>query len=163
LAARLDAHVIDKDAVRDAIFPPVDVDYSAPQNALATEVMLMVARYILTKDAAMRVILDGKPFSRQDERDAARSVAQQTGSAFCLIHCVTEDEVARRRLAHDLARDPRNVAGDRTFDKYQRIKAAFEPIREPHLVLNTDGTRAAAVTESMAYLQRIATADGEHP
>jgi predicted kinase len=156
LAARFDAYVLDKDDIRDAIFPAAERDYSDEQNELATRVMLMVAEYVLKRDPTKRVILDGKPFSRQDQRDEARRVAERSRTPFRLIHCVAADEVVRRRLAIDLRDDPRSVAGDRTFAKYRRIKAVFEPIRAPHLVVDTGGDPAAAVERCLVYLRAAA-------
>ncbi len=137
LGKRLDALILDKDSIRDAIFPPSEVDYSDPQNALATEVMFMVAGYILERHPDTRVILDGKPFSREAQRMEARELAERAGSDFRLIHCVAPDALARQRLEAEAARNPENVAADRTFAKYLRIKKAFEPITMPHLLLDT--------------------------
>jgi len=137
LAKRLDAFVLDKDSIRDAIFPASEVDYSDPQNALATDVVYMVAGYILERRPDTRLILDGKPFSQEAQRMAARGLAVRTGSDFRLIHCVAPDDLVRQRLEEESARNPQNAAADRTFAKYLRIKEIFEPITMPHLVVDT--------------------------
>lgn len=152
LAERRGALVIDKDAIRDAIFPAAWVDYSDPQNALATDVAYQVIAYILERDPATSIVFDGKPFSRQAQRDDARQVAEQAGSAFRLIHCVAPDDVVRQRLEDEAARDPRTLVADRTFAKYRRIQAIFEPIVGPHLVLDTTTPIAEQVDACARYL-----------
>jgi adenylylsulfate kinase len=152
LAERLGALIIDKDAIRDAIFPPSEVDYSDPQNALSTDVAYMVIAYILERDPGKLIVLDGKPFSRQAQREEAREVAKGAGSGFRLIHCVAPDEVVRQRLEREAARDPRTLVADRTFAKYLRIKAVFEPIAMPHLVLDTTASLEEQVVACARFL-----------
>ena len=152
LGERLGALVIDKDAIRDAIFPLAWVDYSDPQNALATDVSYMVIAYILNRDPETLIVLDGKPFSRQTQRDEARAVAERTGSDSRLIHCVAPDTVVKQRLEREAARDPRTLAADRTFAKYLRIKAIFEPIAGPHLVLDTTADLDDQVAACARYM-----------
>lgn len=152
LASPLDAAILDKDAIRDAIFPPAEVDYSDTQNALATNVMLMVAEYILERNSATCLMLDGKPFSRALQRHEARRVAERTGSAFRLIHCIAPDQVVADRLAAAAARDPQVLVAGRTFAKYLRIKAAFEPITCPHLTVDTSTDMHDVVEQCVAYV-----------
>lgn len=152
LARRRGALVLDKDRIRDAIFPPSEVDYSDPQNALATEAVLMVAGYILERDPDKLVVLDGKPYSRESQRLAAYQLAGRCGTPFRLIHCVAPDGVVRQRLEVATARDPRNLVADRTYAKVQRIKAAFEPIRLPHLVIDTTEPRRLQLDACLRYL-----------
>lgn len=156
LGERLGASVIDKDAIRDAIFPQAWVDYSDPQNALATDVAYMVITYILERGPETLIVLDGKPFSRQDQRDAAQAVAERAGSSFRLIHCVAPDEVVKERLAREATRDPRTLVADRTFAKYLRIKSVFEPVAMPHLVLDT----TADLDDQVAGCARYLTHEG---
>jgi predicted kinase len=154
LAARREVTVIDKDRLRDAIFPPSEVDYSDRQNVLATEVAFLVIAYILEKSPDKTIILDGKPFSRQAQREEARSIAARAGSGFRLIHCVAPDEVVRKRLEAEATREVRNLVADRTFAKYLRIKNAFESVIMPHLVIDTSGDLEAEVEALLRYLDQ---------
>ncbi len=152
LAKHLGAIVLDKDQIRDGIFPPAEVDYSDPQNALATDVVYLVAAYILKRDPGKLIVLDGKPYSREAQRQEARSLAQRTGSRFRLIHCVAPDEVVRRRLEQAAAKDSQTLIADRTFAKYLRIKEAFEPIATEHLVVDTTDAIDRQVEACSRYL-----------
>lgn len=153
LAKHLGAIVLDKDQIRDGVFPTAEVDYSDPQNALATDVVYLVAAYILERDPGKLIVLDGKPYSREAQRLQARSLAHQTGSRFRLIHCVAPDEVVRRRLEQAAARDPQTLKADRTFAKYLRIKEAFEPISTGHLVVDTTADIDHQVEACSRYLR----------
>ncbi len=158
LARARGALVLDKDRIRDSIFPASEVDFSNPQNALATEVMLMVAAYILERDPTKLVVLDGKPFSREVQREETRRLTERVATPFRLVHCVAPDEVVQGRLEAVAANDPRNLVADRTFAKYQRIKGAFEPITGPHLVINTSKALGCQLDACLRYLDEP---DGE--
>lgn len=152
LAPRLAADILDKDRIRDLIFPRAAVDYSDAQNALATNVMYQVAGYILERTPEKCLILDGKPFSRECQRQEARQVAARTGSAFCLIHCVAPDALVEQWLTAAAVHDPQVLVADRTFAKYLRIKQTFEPIAGPHLVVDTSHDWEGVVAACVAYI-----------
>ena len=46
LATRLPAVLLDKDAVRGALFPSAEIDYSTAQDDLCVDVMLQVAGHL---------------------------------------------------------------------------------------------------------------------
>jgi adenylylsulfate kinase len=152
LAPALGADILDKDRIRDAIFPPAAVDYSDAQNALASDVVYMVAGYMLERSPDACLILDGKPFSRESQRQEARQVAERTGSAFRLIHCVAPDALVQQWLATAAAHDPQILIADRTFAKYLRIKQAFEPMTTPHLVVDTSHDMDTVVATCVGYV-----------
>lgn len=137
LQPQLQAYLLNRDAIRDAIFPDDTLDYSHEQNAIATRTMLNVARYILSKDPTRILILDGKPFVRRSEIEEVARIAQDTGSELRIIHCTAPDHVIATRLQHDQERDPRNQHADRSFAKAQRLKELFDPVTMPHLTVDT--------------------------
>jgi len=153
LAERLPAIVLDKDEFRIALFPPSEIDYSFEQNALLIRVMLMVAEYILKKDSSKHIILDGKPFSKRCQREAALSVARGVGVPFKIIKCECADEIARTRLEQDL-RERRHIAAvDRSYDKYLAIKESFDEIRMPHIVVDTGQSLESVIERCLVCLE----------
>ena len=68
-----------------------------------------------------------------------------------VIECVCVDETARRRLEQDAA-EGRHPATNRTYEMYRAVKARFEPILEPKLIVDTDGSLAECVRQAMRYL-----------
>jgi adenylylsulfate kinase len=151
LAPLLNADVLDRDEVRNALFPPRDLDYSAAQNELASQILYQVADYILRRDPERTLILDGRPFSRRSQVAEVAALAQRVGHPLRVIHCWVADEVARQRLIQDLGR-VRDPASGRDMDKYRRIQSEFEPLTIDHLSLNTDRPVADLCQEALAYL-----------
>ena len=154
LAKALPADVLDRDEVRDAVFPARDLDYSAEQNELASQITYQVARYILLRDPDRVLILDGRPFSKHAQVEEVMQLAHSVGHALCIVHCWAPDVVVRQRLEHDIAITG-NIASGRNMEKYLRIKADFEPIRTDHLSVNTDRPIDEVVQDVLIHLRRM--------
>jgi adenylylsulfate kinase len=120
--------------------------------------MLQVADYLFRKDAYKVVILDGRPFAKRYQRAELMRFAEARGIPLRLIECVCSDETARARLERDAAAAT-HLAGNRDYALYRAVKAGFEAIEEPKLVVNTDQDVAACVARCLAYLndQAVAT------
>ena len=137
LAEELSAIVLDKDAVRAALFPPSEIEYSTPQDDLCVEVMLRVAGYILARDPHKYVILDGRTYARRYQVKAVRGFAQKQDVDCVLIECVCSDETVRRRLDRDVA-EGLHPATNRNYEMYLSVKARAEAIEGSKLVIDTD-------------------------
>ncbi len=74
-----------------------------------------------------KVILEGMPFSRRAERDAARELAADVGALFELLVCNCPDEVALARIAAD-ADAGSHAAADRSLSLFYEVKSRLEPI-----------------------------------
>jgi predicted kinase len=157
LAAELPGIVLDKDLMRAALFPPAEIEYSTEQDDFCLSIMLQVAGYLLRKSPHKVIILDGRPFAQRYQRAELVAFAATGGHAFAIIECVCSDETARRRLDHDAARAS-HVAGNRDYALHQRLKAHFEPIEEPKLVVDTDQDIQTCLAHMLAYVRdRAAT------
>ena len=156
LAQALPAVILDKDSVRAALFPPDLIEYATHQDDFCMNVMLQVAEYILRKEPTRAVILDGRTFSRRYQLDAVAELATNLGQRLAIIECVCSDATARQRLEQDVAQGL-HVADNRYFALYLAIKARFELIERPKLVINTEQNLSECVTTSMAYLENIFT------
>lgn len=152
LAAILPAVVLDKDRVRAALFPSALVEYSTRQDDFCMDIMLETAGYLLRNNAVQHIIIDGRTFSQEYQVMTVKVWAEQLGMPLQIIECVCSDDTAQRRLATD-AVEGKHLAGNRDFALYLAIKARFQPIREPKLVVNTDHDLAACVAECLAYLR----------
>lgn len=152
LAHVLQADVLDRDAIRNAIFPERDLDYSAEQNELASQVTYRVAEYILSRNPQRILILDGRPFSRHEQIEEVKRLAERVGHSFCVIYCWAPDDIVRRRLEQD-TQIAQNAAANRTMEKYLRIKQNFEPLQVPHLSINTDQPTENIVRQVLDYLK----------
>jgi predicted kinase len=137
LAKQVGGVVLDKDIIRAALFPPERIEYSAAQDDFCQSLMLQAAAYLLARDPHAVIFFDGRTFSRRYQIDAVIQSAQKFGSAFRTIECTCSEETARQRLDRDQAAG-RHPAANRSFELYQRLKATFEPIPEPKLIVDTD-------------------------
>jgi len=152
LREELPAAVLDKDCVRAALFAPEHIEYSTEQDDFCQEIMLATAAYLLRKDRGRHIILDGRTFSRQYQIRKLDELAAEHNVPLKIVECVCSDEVARRRLARDVAAGT-HPAGNRDFSLYLAIKARYEPIREPKLVVNTENDLDTCVQQCLAYLR----------
>lgn len=157
LEPRLDAVVLNRDDIRDAIFPDRYLDYSGEQNAVATATLLAVLDYLLTRPRPAYVIIDGKPFSRAAEIAEARALAVRHGAELIVVHCVADAASIERRLRQDLSANPRTVRARRNPEKAARIRESFEPIEGPHIKLDTAGPPEAVVEDCLRALSRVRT------
>jgi adenylylsulfate kinase len=125
---------LDKDLIRPALFPPAAIDYTAAQDDVCVEAMLLAAEYLFDKDRTRLIFLDGRPFVRRRQREQVLDWAARLSVVPVLIECICPEELARERLERDRAQ---HLADNRDFALYQSLKAQWEPIAEPHLTVDT--------------------------
>ncbi len=157
LAKQLPAVLLDKDAIRAALFPPGEIEYSTPQDDFCLSIMLQVAGYLSAKDPEKRIILDGRPFIWRYQRQDVVSFATKHALPLRFIECVCSEQSARLRLDQDES-DARHPAGNRNFELYLRLKANLEPLQEERLVVDTEAPFADCVAQCIAYLRGLVEA-----
>lgn len=142
-----DGFVLDKDAVRAALFPPETVEYSREQDDLCVDVMLQVATYLLQRDPNRVIILDGRTFSRTEQVAHVLRRAQAIPADVHFIECTCTEATALARLRCD-REERRHPAQNRDAALYHRVKAGAEPLRAPHhFVVNTEASPEAVVAQ----------------
>jgi predicted kinase len=149
LAAALGGTTIDKDQVRAALFSSADIEYSTEQDDFSMAVMLKVAGYLFRKDPSRLILLDGRTFSRTYQLKRATGYAKAVGQRWQIIECVCSLETARKRLISDASHPARN----RNFDLYLEVKARFEEIIFPKVVIDTEHSLEECVEVARAALQ----------
>jgi len=117
--------------------------------------MLQSARYLPARDPHAVIFFDGRTFSRRYQIDAVIESAQKFGSTFRTIECTCSEDTARQRLERDRAAG-HHPAANRSFDLYQRLKATFEPIPEPKLVVDTDQPPDECVARASEFISSAA-------
>ena len=152
LAAELPGISLDKDLVRGALFPPGDIEYSTEQDDVCVAIMLQVTDYLLCKDPQRIIILDGRPFARRYQRAELVAFTDARRDVLVIIECVCSDETARRRLERDTA-TATHVASNRDYTLYQTLKAHFEPIEEPKLLVDTDQDIQTCLSLALNYVR----------
>lgn len=137
LAVECGGAVLDKDVIRPALFDTEDIEYTAAQDDFVMELMLQTAGYLLGKNARRIVFLDGRTFSRAYQRQRAIDCAEGLGTPWVIIECVCSAESARARLAGD-AETGRHPAANRSLALWESVRASFEPIGDPKVVIDMD-------------------------
>ena len=151
LAERLAGAVLDKDAIRAALFQPGYVEYSLAQDDFCQGVMLQTAAYLLAKDAKLHVLLDGRTFSRRYQRERVIDFCAQVGTVWAMLECVCREQTALARLAEAVAQKT-HPAANRTPTLYGEVREAWEPIDQPKLVIDTDAELDECVDQALRYV-----------
>jgi predicted kinase len=134
VSARLGGTVLDKDRVREALFPGAMTEYTREQDDLCVRAMLEAAAYITGKLRTAFIFVDGRTFSNHDQIDEVVQAAERAGARWRILHVTCSDAVAEERLSH---RDPDNPAKNRDVALYRRVKEGFEAIVYPKLDVDT--------------------------
>jgi len=143
--------VLDKDVIRSVLFPESYTEYSNEQDDFCQSLMLETAGFLIQRHFGVRIFLDGRTFSRNYQIEAVIQAARQLNTEWRVIECVCEEETARCRLE---ASRSSHLARNRSYDLYRRLRAEFEPITVPKLVVNTDASLEECVRVARAYLER---------
>jgi adenylylsulfate kinase len=151
LAKQIGGVVLDKDVIRAALFPPERIEYTAAQDDFCQSLMIETAGYMLARDPDTVIFIDGRTFSRRYQIEGVIASAQKFGTPFRVIECTCSEETARQRLERDQAAG-RHPAANRSFELYQRLRAEFEPIAEPKLVVDTDGPLEECVARAGEFI-----------
>jgi len=150
LETRLGAITLSKDIVRAALFPAATLDYSEEQNDICMHAVYAAATYLSRSERAPEfILLDGRTFARSSHIAAATAAAERAGAGWRILLLQCSEETALERIRASRAIHP---AQDRDEVLYQRVKAEFEPIRQPHLVLDTDQPLEQCAAQAVAYL-----------
>jgi len=152
LAARTSGRVLNKDEIRHAIFLPEEIEYSTRQDDCCLQVMLETGRYLLARNPARAIFLDGRPFSRRYQIDNVIAAADSLQQPWHILECVCSEETARHRLAGDL-NGGGHPAGNRDFQLYLEVKARFEAIVHPKIVIDTERPLEICVQQALVALR----------
>lgn len=143
--------VLDKDVIRSVLFPPDYVEYSSEQDDFCQALMLETAEYLIKRHPGVRIFLDGRTFSRRYQIDGVIEAARRLNTEWRVIECVCDEATARLRLE---ASRQSHLARNRSYELYRDLRAQFEPIAVPKLVVNTDTALEECVKAARAYLER---------
>jgi adenylylsulfate kinase len=149
LAARIGGRVLSKDEFRHAIFSPEEIEYSSAQDDFCLQIMIETAGYLLARNPARLIFLDGRPFSRSYQIENVQAAAARLHQPWRILECVCSEETARRRLESDSSTGA-HPAGNRDYSLYLEVKARFEAITFPKTVINTEVALEVCVQQALA-------------
>lgn len=96
------------------------------------------------------VIIDGT-FYRESLRKCARRIARETNNRVFFIEVTAPEEEVKRRMSK---RKRRKSESDADFTVYKKIKSEFEPLKEPHLVIDSTMPLRKQVERIRFYLKK---------
>lgn len=139
LAEKINAAYISSDRLRLEMFPVRN--YSAEEKESVYHEMLMRAKkYIIGKS---NVVLDATFYLANLRKKVAEELSQATSVFF--IEVTASERVIRNRLIK-----PR-VDSEADYSVYQEIKARWEPLRDDHLVLESDDNNIESMLEQAVH------------
>ena len=136
LARHTNGRVLSKDEFRHSLFAPEEVEYSSRQDDFVLKIILQTTGYLLARDPTRRIFLDGRPFSRRYQIENVIATADSRHQPWKILECVCSEEVARQRLEWDAGIGV-HPAGNRNYQLYLKVKARFEVITFPKIVIDT--------------------------
>ena len=149
LAIELTGAVIDKDAVRNALFPDRWTEYNTDQDDFVLTLMLRAAEWLVVRQQCPAVIIDGRTFSQSYQLDLVRQTAAKLERELRIIECVCDSTLSLDRIRKDANE---HKARNRNEDLYWRMQACFEPIPFPKLIVDTGRPfDLARITDALSH------------
>lgn len=142
IAERLPCTIVESDLIRKTLFP--QPTYRGAESALVHRVAHVLIEQMLT--AGYRVIYDATNLIEW-HREKVYHLADRACARLVIICTIAPESVIRERLTQRfIARDPRDLS-DANWDVFQALQSDQEPVRRPHLVVDTSGDIDAAVAK----------------
>ncbi len=151
LAARTAGRVLSKDAIRHAVFSTEEIEYSSRQDDFCLQLMLEITGYLLSRTPSRAIFLDGRPFSRRYQIENVLAAAASLHQPWRILECVCSEETSRRRLEADAASGV-HPAANRSYQLYLEVKARFESITFPKIVIDTDLALEVCIEQALQNL-----------
>jgi predicted kinase len=136
LADQLAGALLDKDYIRSHRFSTELIEHSREQDDFCFEMMLMTTAWLLNRDPAAAVLLDGHTLTRSHEVSALRAFADGLGQDLRIIECTCPERLALARLAANRAMQ-QNRSPHVDAEMYYTLRERAEPIRQPKIVIDT--------------------------
>ena len=127
LAPLINAIVLSTDKIRKELIPYPR--YSREERRLVYDVMLLLAKYL--HNAGINCILDAT-FNRESSRTEAKKKLALNSSQVHMVECICPENIIVSRL-----RTRKNDFSDADVSIYKNMKRIYEPVKEPHIVVDT--------------------------
>jgi len=141
--------ILEADFVRKTLFP--NPTYSGEESAFVHQVVhALLARFLRR---GVRVIYDATNLIEW-QREFVYHLADRAGARLIIVHTVAPPQVVQARLdKRQQNRSPGDLS-DADWSIYRRMERRQEPIRRPHLVIDTTGDLEQAVHKILRMARR---------
>ena len=140
--------LLSKDQIRDGLFGPNDIEYSAAQDDFCMEIMLQAAHFLLLRNPQRAIYLDGRTFSKRYQIDRVLAFAGQISQPWAILECRCSELSALRRIESDLE----HPASNRNVSLYREVRERFEPIEYRKAVIDTDQPLEVCIRQARVHL-----------
>jgi predicted kinase len=123
--------VLSRDDLRHSIVP--HPDFGPEEKNLVDDMIVAMTGFLIARGRS--VLIDGMALSSATRVSQLVGAARANGAAFRIIECTCSQETALARIRQDTGA---HLAGDRGEKLYFDVKAAFQRIEEPFLLVDTD-------------------------
>jgi predicted kinase len=142
-----------RDTIRAAMFPKCSYSFAEKRAAFRAQLVALEINCLLGNSS----VLDGVTFSRRRDLQRVESVVRRYGFAVVPIYLECPPDVARARIADDIAHD-RHLARDRRPETVTEVLLRFEP--PPPSALVIDATLSAVEVCRLTVEAASAMRDG---
>ncbi len=148
IAERVRVQVIETDEIRQRLAP--QPSYSASENR---KVFFVAHRKI---DRLLRkgedVLFDATNIYERGRRTLYR-IAESDGARLLIVRTVAPDEVVAERLRRRKEGAGPSDRSEAGWEVYARMKAEFQEIQRPHMVVDTSRELQPAIDEIVRFIQ----------
>lgn len=137
-----------RDQIRAAMFPQCRYTYLEKRAAFRSVLLALEINCML----GVGSVIDGMTFSRRSELDRVAEVATKNGIVTIPLLIECPPELARSRVARDLAEN-RHVAADRTPETVNDVIARRQPAPEGTLIIDATLSEAAMCSAAIAAIR----------
>jgi predicted kinase len=148
LATHLDLHVVDRDAIRAAMFPRCA--FSVAEKLAAFRALL--AAIDVNCALGRSSIVDGVTFSRRGDLEQLDAVVRGYPVDTVALYLDCPPGMARARIAADVAAGG-HPAGDRSPQLVDTVMARFDPPPASAALLDASAPPAALLAQALAALE----------
>lgn len=148
IAERLPCVIVESDAVRKTLFEKPT--YVPDESIFVHRVAHAAIERLLS--TGCHVICDATNLVEW-HREKLYSIANKTNAKLVIVRTIAPESVIRERLDKRFSqRDPLDFS-DADWDVHQMLKPELEPVRRPHLVVDTSGDMEAAVNKILRAIR----------
>ena len=145
---RVPATIVQSDSIRRRMFK--HPEYTPDENRKVFFVAHTRAEQLLKKGRS--VIFDATNIHEWARR-GLYEIAERTGARLLIARTIAPDEVVAERLHRRLSGENPSDRSEAGWEIYLRMKAEFEEIRRPHVVVDTAEDLEPAVQEIVQFIR----------
>jgi predicted kinase len=119
--------VLSTDRIRKELIP--NPTYSKEEGRLVYDILVLIAKYL--HSSGINCILDAT-FNTENSRKEIKNKLNLSSHQICIVECICPENIVISRL-----KNRKNDYSDADASIYRNMKAAYQPIKEDHIVVDT--------------------------